>query len=65
VKGRPSGGYVCAFEEFPGIEFPSATDETGTIPGLVCARIETPLPGGSATSWATFWKLLRLIEGPF
>jgi hypothetical protein len=54
---------VCAYQQFPGITWPSSTNETGTFPGLVCSRLETPLPGSGPTAWATFWKLLRLIEG--
>jgi hypothetical protein len=46
----------------PGIKWSSSTDETGRFPGLTCSRLETPLPGSSASSWATFWKLARLVE---
>ena len=57
---------MCSFASTPGIVFPSSTDETGTLPGLTCVKLEEPLPGSSATTWATFWKILRLIEAwPF
>jgi hypothetical protein len=58
--GTPSG-WVCNFEESPAFLFPSSSDQTGTIPGLVCRRVEGKLPGSSLTSWAGFWKLLRRI----
>lgn len=49
----------------PGIKWVSSSDLTDHLPGLVCSRLETPLPGDSAyKSWALFWKLLKLIP-PF
>jgi hypothetical protein len=62
-RGRRAGGYVCSFASAPGIIFGSSTDETGTLPGLTCSRLDSPLPGSSWTQFATFWKLVRLIEG--
>jgi len=46
----------------PGIKWTSSTDLTDHLPGLVCSRLETPLPGDGYKGWATFWKLLRIAE---
>jgi len=58
---------VCSFASTPGIIFASSSDQTGALPGLTCSKLETPLPGSTGpTGWATFWKLVRLIESlPF
>jgi hypothetical protein len=58
--------YVCEFAAQPGILFSTSSDQTGLVPGLVCKRLDAPLPSSSTTQWFTFNKLLRLIESfPF
>jgi hypothetical protein len=58
--------WVCQSAQAPGILFSSSRDETGFLPGWVCKKLETPLPEGGPTSYATWWKIARMIEGlPF
>jgi hypothetical protein len=58
--------YVCQYQSAPGILFSTTSDQTGLLPGLVCKRLDHPLPGSSLSQWFTFNKLIRLIEGlPF
>lgn len=60
------GGWVCEFEQFPGVILTSSSDQSGDIPGLVCKRVDGALPGSSLNQSYTFWKILRLVEGlPF
>jgi hypothetical protein len=49
----------------PGVAWASSHDQTTEFPVPInCERLDTPLPGfNQFRSWATFWKLLRLIEG--
>jgi hypothetical protein len=49
----------------PGIAFASDRDLGPESAGFyVCERLRTPLPGfTNYRSWATFWKLIRLIQG--
>jgi len=53
---------VCAFETFPEFKFGASSDQTGALPGLVCSRIDTPLPGSSTSDWYGWAKVLRLID---
>ncbi len=53
---------MCEYVGMPGIKWTSSTDLTDHLPGLVCSRLETPLPGDGYKGWATFWKLLRIAE---
>jgi hypothetical protein len=57
---------VCESVVLPGIKWTSTEDMTRDFPEPIqCVRLEKPL-GTSATTWATWWKLARLIEGlPF
>lgn len=55
--------FICEYVELPEFKFASTSDQTGAIPGLVCHRIEEPLPGGSLTSWIRWNKIARIIEG--
>lgn len=55
------GGWICEYEQFPAIKWASSSDRTGDFPGLVCTRVENPLPGTSYNTWASFWKLVKLI----
>lgn len=58
------GGWVCHSEALPGYVWVSSSDATGFLPGWECRRIEGELPNsGGPTSWATMWKLARLIQG--
>lgn len=58
--------WVCQFETFPGILFSTGDDQTGLFPGLVCKKLEQPLPGSSLSQWFSFNKILKLIESlPF
>lgn len=54
--------WICEYQQMPGIKWGSSSDQTGFLPGLVCRRLEAPLPGSSLSSWATFRKLAQLIE---
>jgi hypothetical protein len=57
---------VCHYKQFPGVLWASSSDQTGLFPGLECKRLEHGDVGSSATSWATWQKIARLIEGlPF
>lgn len=59
-------GYVCEFRQFPAVKWGSSSDQTGKIPGLVCTKLEKPLPGSGPSAWAAWWKIARLIENfPF
>lgn len=58
--------YVCTYEQFPQVYFSTTSDQTGLVPGLVCKRLEEPLPGGTLTQWFSFNKILKLIDAfPF
>lgn len=57
--------YVCVYEQFPDVPFSTSSDQTGLVPGLVCSRLEKPLPGGTTSEWFSFNKILRLIEAGF
>jgi hypothetical protein len=56
---------VCSSPNLPGIAWASSYDQSTDFPAVIrCEPLDTPLPGFSQfKSWATFWKLLRLIEG--
>lgn len=57
-----SHGFVCNAATLPGIAWAAAEDQTDPHLGITCERLDTPLPGfNNFTSWASFWKLLRLI----
>jgi hypothetical protein len=57
---------VCNYQALPGLLFPSSTDQTNPSIGLTCQKLDKPLPGTSWTTWSTFWKIAKLIEGlPF
>lgn len=53
---------MCEFVEFPEVKFSSTSDQTGAIPGLVCSKLEEPLPGGSINDYLKWNKLAQLIE---
>jgi len=55
--------WVCQSVAVPGVLFSSTSDQTGFLPGWYCERLETPLPVGGPSAWATWWKIARLIEG--
>lgn len=55
--------YVCQSAALPGYQWTSTSDVTDALPGWTCEALEKPLPGSSATGWATAWKIARLIEG--
>jgi hypothetical protein len=54
--------WVCQYQTFPGVLFSTSSDQTGLFPGLVCKRLDAPLPGGSLSQWFSFNKILRLVE---
>lgn len=52
---------MCNSPNLPGIAFFSETDISQTLPvPITCTRMDKPI-GSSWSSWAAFWKLLRLI----
>jgi hypothetical protein len=55
-------GFICEYEALPLYKWFSNEDVTGRLPGLVCRVVENPPTGTSARSWATAWKIIRLIE---
>jgi len=55
--------YACQSASLPGYTWTSTEDATGFLPGWTCERLDKPLPGSSASAWATAWKIARLIEG--
>ena len=60
---------MCQLDEQPAIKWGSTSDTSQEFPiPISCRRLETPFPGESngPTSWATWFKMARLIDGfPF
>lgn len=54
--------YVCEYVQAPEFKFASTQDVTDRIPGLVCTRVERPLPGGSLSNFLKWNKIARLLE---
>lgn len=54
--------YVCEYSQLPLYKWYSGSDETGSLPGLVCTRLEKPAPSSSLNTWLGFGKLIRLLE---
>jgi hypothetical protein len=48
---------------FPAIKFFSATDQTSSFPTPIqCVRVDKHVNGGSWRDWASWYKLLKLVE---
>lgn len=56
-------GYICQYAQLPGYSWGSATDQTDSLPGLKCTKLEEPLPFGNLSSWHDWFKIAKLIEG--
>ncbi len=54
---------MCEYEGFGAYKWGSATDQTGRLPGLVCTKLEEPLPGSNLSTWHQWYKMAQLIEG--
>lgn len=63
--GRGPGGFkpgwVCQYQAFPAYKWFASSDDTDVFPGVVCARVDRPPPGGNYGSWAGWWKIARLV----
>jgi hypothetical protein len=54
--------WVCESEALPGVKWGSSSDVSRNLPvPIKCVRVEKPISGGP-TSWATWWKIARMIE---
>lgn len=42
--------------------FPYSSDQSGTLPGLVCRALDAPLPGGTIKDTYSWLKIAQLIE---
>jgi len=54
-------------EAFPAIKFFSASDQTQEFPTpITCTRVDKHVNGFSYRDWASWYKLLRFVDGfPF
>jgi hypothetical protein len=52
---------VCEYEGFPGYKWQSASDDTDVFPGVVCRRVDPPLPGGSLSSFRNWFQIVKLL----
>jgi hypothetical protein len=50
-------------DAFPAVKFFSSTDQTTDLPTpITCVRVDKHVNGGSWRDWASWYKLLKLIE---
>jgi hypothetical protein len=52
---------VCEYAGWPGYKWSSSSDDTDAFPGIVCSRLESPLPGSSLQDFSDWWKVAKLI----
>jgi hypothetical protein len=51
-------------QDFPAIKYFSATDQTATFPTPVtCYRVDKHVDGFSWSDWASWYKLLKFVDG--
>lgn len=58
---------MCKQDDFPAIKWFSATDVSRTFPTpITCVRVDKQVNGFSYREWASWFKLLRFVDGlPF
>lgn len=53
---------MCEYAALPLVKWYSTSDLSGELPGLTCVKVEGKAPSSSWSSWAGFYKILRLID---
>lgn len=53
---------MCQQDGFPAIKWFSATDASTEFPPVTCYRVDKKVVGVSASTWADWFKLLRVLE---
>lgn len=54
---------MCTSDAIPAVKWFSSTDQTTDLPvPITCVRIDKSVNGGSWRDWASWYKLLKLIE---
>ena len=54
---------MCVEDGFPAIKWFSETDVSSTFPPVTCYRVDKHVAGVSWSDWASWFKLLRYMEG--
>ena len=49
-------------DEFPAIKWFSSSDVSGAFPPITCTRVDKQVVGGSWSDWASWAKLLKIID---
>jgi hypothetical protein len=58
---------VCVAQNFPAIKWFSSSDQSGDFPTPIrCYRVDKQVNGFSYSDWASWYKLLKFVDGfPF
>jgi hypothetical protein len=53
---------VCVEDAFPAIKWFSPADVSSSVPPVTCYRVSKHVDGFSWSDWASWFKLLKLLE---